>query len=614
MRALSIRSLATRAALKDSIDFFGIKHVTNKDLAAAHDNKGSLTTDELQKKYETLIVTAKPTYQDKEVLFNFGAVRFDLDNKTDRHGQYEEAREIPTTAVKQLFVPDGSKAVQPEPDKKPSETRQLHPGEQPEVRIVDIKAVEDFNNILSLFKTDQNPAEILKRYANTGPACYFFESDVTQFERHDISSQITKTGFSAKAQSSGSMKKGLSHDGPVNAVDVNPDLQEDPDVRRPQLIYDALNLTIDPEDNIPSDTEEEYSDRYAENKFDKAIEHQVDVPLKKTPPKKAIDHIRSIREKVVETKIKPLSKKMTEPHRFYPIEPSLKLDSMGKRDYTFQVPDWRKVRPQEALEFLRGCIIYHEDDILAINKPYGLASHNDAKGQDTYDINSLLSQLVKTDFGLDKVYLTHRLDKTTTGVLIFATSKVKASFMNKSMKSGDVKKTYLAITRGIPEPDAGIINIPIGSMNVMGKERMCLAPVSLPKERQIANRYQEARLAVTEYKTLNVARGNLSLVEVKPQTGVKHQIRCHLGFGLGTPILGDHKYTDIGRLVPQKLPPGALKALNVRQERVRTLPIHLHASRIVIPHEKSRSIFIDAPLPPHFVENMKSLKLTRSSK
>lgn len=92
---------------------------------------------------------------------------------------------------------------------------------------------------------------------------------------------------------------------------------------------------------------------------------------------------------------------------------------------------------------------------------------------------------------------------------------------------------------------------------------------------------------------------------------MRHQIRVHLGFGLRCPILGDHKYSNLDSISPQKLPADILMALRVRQAKSRTVPMHLHSYITMIPQagKNGSNIFLRAPLPYHFRKNMHSLKL-----
>lgn len=92
--------------------------------------------------------------------------------------------------------------------------------------------------------------------------------------------------------------------------------------------------------------------------------------------------------------------------------------------------------------------------------------------------------------------------------------------------------------------------------------------------------------------------------------GFQHQIRAHLAYGLGCPILGDHKYSHDVKMAPQKLPDEMLKQLNIKQTKVRYVPMHLHSYRIILPEFwKNSNVFITAKLPLHFINNLKRLKL-----
>jgi len=125
---------------------------------------------------------------------------------------------------------------------------------------------------------------------------------------------------------------------------------------------------------------------------------------------------------------------------------------------------------------------------------------------------------------------------------------------------------------------------------------------------------QPSREAQTEYNVLNES-GSAALVEIETRTGVTHQIRVHLGFGLGCPILGDHKYSYVTRLAPQKLPKEMLVRLNVRQSKVRDLPLHLHARSVLLPELiGGRNVFIKADLPQHIRWAMQRLKLSKQNK
>ncbi|CAL4066621.1 unnamed protein product, partial [Meganyctiphanes norvegica] len=125
---------------------------------------------------------------------------------------------------------------------------------------------------------------------------------------------------------------------------------------------------------------------------------------------------------------------------------------------------------------------------------------------------------------------------------------------------------------------SGILDIPIAEGMIEGRRRMALRP----NVKGFKNPRGASKLAITKYKVLSSVNSS-SLIEVVPVTGVKHQIRVHLGFGLATPVLGDHKYSHLKKIAPQRLGGDILEHLQMPQSRVRKLPMFLHAKSIFIP-------------------------------
>lgn len=123
-----------------------------------------------------------------------------------------------------------------------------------------------------------------------------------------------------------------------------------------------------------------------------------------------------------------------------------------------------------------------------------------------------------------------------------------------------------------------------------------------------ANR--DAHVAVTQYQVLSNT-SSCALVELQPITGIKHQLRVHLSFGLDCPILGDHKYSDWNKLAPQKLSPGTLKKLGLQQSKARYIPLHLHARQLILPALGSRTkeLLLSCRLPRFFGHSLHRLGL-----
>lgn len=577
-------------------DFFGIAKLTTKDIAGTL-AKSRLPTESISTKFG-LLMQARNSLQNKEVTHNirYGTVRYDGDNQPKEHGQYELRNTKPlftTTEITQAFS-----------------SRKIEETEEPEyesgILPSEVGPETSINEILRLFRSEdtQNKNEHVEQIPVTSTK----SSSVPKYETRTV----PKPAFLEKEAPLKRPSKSRSIDkATVSSLDeYHPQSTEDftyLDRDQPHATDDDHYLDLDRSKSIDDLTypDQEQNDSANDDSFPDLFKPQFKPPPDSFPPKvNALQYLKDIRA----GKTKPKFESQLRDEGAYPLRPQIILDSQGFNNYSRQVPDWDSCRRIDILNHLRKAIVYHNNDVLAINKPYGLASHSDSK-KDKLDVNTLMQEIA-SEMRIKKVYLAHRLDKTTTGVLLFATSQERADQLNKLFKSDLIKKTYWCITRGVPDPMEAIIDIPIGEFSVAGKIRSCLAPERIEKERQMTKRYREARRAITEYSVIQ-SHKQVSLVEVKPRTGVKHQIRCHLGFGLNKPILGDHKYSHLGKLAPQELSKPVLNLLHLRQAKVRTLPIHLHAKTVVIPSVKpnGQNLFIEAKLPPHFKQNLKNLGL-----
>ena len=222
-------------------------------------------------------------------------------------------------------------------------------------------------------------------------------------------------------------------------------------------------------------------------------------------------------------------------------------------------------------------IILEDEHYIAINKPAGLLVHRTSLATESkeFALQILRNQINR------HVYPCHRLDRKTSGALLFAKSPEANSKMQKCFAENEVAKTYLAIVRGFTE-DTGIIDYPLKTDD---------------------GKFQEAS---THYKTLVKTEVNLpygkhstsrySLVEVKPQTGRMHQIRKHFAHILH-PIIGDR-------------PHGCNKQNKLFKERWNMSTMLLHSSSLEFTHPFSgESINIQAPLSPEFTRMLKELNL-----
>ncbi|XP_037697833.1 mitochondrial RNA pseudouridine synthase RPUSD4 isoform X2 [Choloepus didactylus] len=280
----------------------------------------------------------------------------------------------------------------------------------------------------------------------------------------------------------------------------------------------------------------------------------------------------------------------------------------------------QRVHPNVLAKALRRGILHQDNDLVVINKPYGLPVHGGPGVQ--LCISDVLPILAKMLLGpkAEPLHLCHRLDKETTGVMVLAREKEVAHQVQELFRTRQVTKKYWAITVRVPMPPAGVVDIPIIEKEVQGQQhhhKMTLSPsYHMDNGKMVKVRTnRHAHVAVTRYQVLSSTLPS-ALLELQPVTGIKHQLRVHLSFGLDCPILGDHKYSDWNRLAPQKLPAGTLKRLGLEQAKARHLPLHLHARQLVLPALGSRreELNLVCQLPRFFARSLRRLGLEMPSK
>ncbi|NXP47432.1 RUSD4 synthase, partial [Heliornis fulica] len=273
----------------------------------------------------------------------------------------------------------------------------------------------------------------------------------------------------------------------------------------------------------------------------------------------------------------------------------------------------QQVHPNVLAKVLHRETVYQNEEIVVINKPYGLPVHGGPGIKNCItDVLPILAKMLENT-SAKPLHLCHRLDKETTGVMVLARSKEVADKIRLLFKTRQVEKIYWAISLGDPTPAEGIVEIPIVEKEVRSHQshyKMTLAPSYRlrPEDGKEVKtrRNRDAESAVTRYRLL--ARSSAcSLLELQPVTGVKHQLRVHLAYGLGCPILGDHKYSHWSKLAPQKLPEVTLRRLKLEQSKARYLPLHLHAHRLSLPLGQRIDLVCKPPL--FFQKTLKKLEL-----
>lgn len=222
-------------------------------------------------------------------------------------------------------------------------------------------------------------------------------------------------------------------------------------------------------------------------------------------------------------------------------------------------------------QYMKGLIIYEDDNLIALNKPFGLAVQGGSKT--TRHIDGLLPALGTG------CRLVHRLDRDTTGVLLVAKSASAAAWAGRAFQSRQAEKVYWGITNGTPKPSAGEIK------GYMAKGRLDnrFGNVNEGKEVMMAVRHgtDGAKHARTLYQTVSAAGKRAAWVAMQPLTGRTHQLRLHMQL-LGAPIAGDPKY-----LTDRDMPGGLERKL------------HLHARTLTLPRKGKSALEFEASLPSH---------------
>lgn len=227
-------------------------------------------------------------------------------------------------------------------------------------------------------------------------------------------------------------------------------------------------------------------------------------------------------------------------------------------------------------------IIYEDDMIVAVNKPSGVMTHPDGHSTDetasdwfarTYPASKDVgeTQRLKDGSEIMRPGVVHRLDRETSGVLVFAKTPEAHERLKNAFKDRVAKKTYVTLTYGVPKDREAIIDFPIGRSRKDFRLRS-----AQPKARGTI------RDAITGYRVVSDI-GTHALLELTPKTGRTHQIRVHLK-AIHHPVVCDRLYA------PER-------PCDLGFSR-----LALHAYRLNIPNDKGSTITIVAPLP----EDMKS--------
>ena len=225
-------------------------------------------------------------------------------------------------------------------------------------------------------------------------------------------------------------------------------------------------------------------------------------------------------------------------------------------------------------------VLYEDESVLAVDKPAGRLVIPGRGGDE-----ASLREELEARFG--RLWVVHRLDRGTTGVLLFARSAEAHRAVNLAFDRGEPRKRYLALVKGTPPPERRI--------------DLAIAPARRGRMRPARPADARGKKAATLVRRLELfpprawAGGVLALVEALPETGRTHQIRVHLA-AEGTPLAVDPDYGDD---VPLRGPDGGILLARTP----------LHAVRLELRHPtRGTGLAIEAPLPADMAAALEALR------
>lgn len=235
-------------------------------------------------------------------------------------------------------------------------------------------------------------------------------------------------------------------------------------------------------------------------------------------------------------------------------------------------------RPWPVFHHPRIKLIYEDDDVMVIHKGYGLLSVPTESHRKEANAYEIMRNYIKEQNPRNKLFIVHRLDRDTSGLMMFAKSQEAQDVLRHNWNNIILERLYVAVLEGYLKEDKGFVK-----SRLTENSQFVVYSTDNP---------EEGRVAVTHYEVL--ARGNgYTLAQFSLDTGRKNQIRVH-AHDMGHPIAGDRKY-------------GA-----------QTSPIHrlaLHAQTLRFAHPITRKdMNFQSPIPPQFSSVVGAHKEKNTSK
>jgi tRNA pseudouridine65 synthase len=228
-------------------------------------------------------------------------------------------------------------------------------------------------------------------------------------------------------------------------------------------------------------------------------------------------------------------------------------------------------------------ILHRDEQVVVVDKPSGLLVHRSIidRHERRFAVQMLRNQLGR------RVYPAHRLDKGTSGALAFALDRENAAILAAQFASSEVRKKYLAIVRGWPEPE-GVIDHPLEPVldDVLG--------VQPDLAREARTTFRTVATVELPHRVDRYPTSRYALVELEPLTGRRHQLRRHLAHA-AHPIVGDSTY-------------GKGKHNRLFRDLYSSRRLLLACTQLAFRHPRTgESCTVDAPLAPEFAALLRQL-------
>lgn len=218
-------------------------------------------------------------------------------------------------------------------------------------------------------------------------------------------------------------------------------------------------------------------------------------------------------------------------------------------------------------------IIFENDQWIALNKPHGLLSIPDREGKDIS-----LKQILQEKYG--QIFTVHRLDRNTSGIIIFAKDEQTHKFLSQAFEERSVQKFYLGLVNGILPEKKGTIDQPIAENST---------------KRGVMIIHKRGKASITDYEVLEEF-GKYSFVRFQIHTGRTHQIRVHMQY-LGHPLVCDDLYGDPAPILISTIKRKFKLSKNELEERPIMSRLALHAAELHFTDAKGEKFQLEAEMP-----------------